>query len=212
MSQPDAYTYDADIHCPACAEARFGRGADGFIATDSEGEPCTDSEGNPVGVIAPWDWDHTDDRANGEYCGTCHEEIVAPWATEAEIDAMTEGYLAAVAWCGYVLPGEGEHDRHGMSPDDHGAPLAESVRTDARMDCEGFLSDPEVLIALRSHLPWSRDIGQAGPDFWLTREGHGTGFWDRGAGDAGDLLSRAAKAFGVGGCLVINARGEAEFA
>lgn len=33
-------------------------------------------------------------------------------------------------------------------------------------------------------------------DFWLTRNGHGAGFWDRGLGDIGDELTRAAKPFG----------------
>ena len=32
---PIAYTYEADTHCPACAEQRFGRSARGFIAEDA---------------------------------------------------------------------------------------------------------------------------------------------------------------------------------
>ncbi len=36
---------------------------------------------------------------------------------------------------------------------------------------------------------------QAGRDFWLTRNGHGAGFWDRGLGELGDRLTRAAHAF-----------------
>jgi len=39
---------------------------------------------------------------------------------------------------------------------------------------------------------------RAGHDFWLTREGHGAGFWDRGLGIAGDRLSDAATTFGGG--------------
>ena len=30
----------------------------------------------------------------------------------------------------------------------------------------------------------------AGHDFWLNRNGHGVGFWDRGLGSLGDLLSK----------------------
>ena len=30
-------------------------------------------------------------------------------------------------------------------------------------------------------------------DFWLTRNGHGAGFWDRGLGELGDKLSKMAK-------------------
>lgn len=37
---------------------------------------------------------------------------------------------------------------------------------------------------------------QHGHDFWLTRNRHGVGFWDRGYGEIGKRLSDAAKAFG----------------
>lgn len=72
MHDPIAYTYEADFHCPGCAEARFGRGADGFIASES-----TDSEGNPVGVVAPWDewWSGDSDAETALYCDTCGGEI-----------------------------------------------------------------------------------------------------------------------------------------
>jgi hypothetical protein len=39
---------------------------------------------------------------------------------------------------------------------------------------------------------WER----AGHDFWLTRNGHGVGFWDRGLGALGDRLTAAAKVYG----------------
>jgi len=37
---------------------------------------------------------------------------------------------------------------------------------------------------------------QAGHDFWLTREGHGCGFWDGDWPDTGDILTKASKAYG----------------
>ena len=40
------------------------------------------------------------------------------------------------------------------------------------------------------------DWGRMGHDFYLTREGHGTGFWDRGYGELGDRLSEAVKVYG----------------
>lgn len=36
----------------------------------------------------------------------------------------------------------------------------------------------------------------AGHDFWLTRVGHGAGFWDRGMGELGDRLTDACKPYG----------------
>ena len=40
------------------------------------------------------------------------------------------------------------------------------------------------------------DARQCGHDFALTRNRHGTGFWDRGLGDVGDRLTDAAHAYG----------------
>lgn len=37
---------------------------------------------------------------------------------------------------------------------------------------------------------------QAGHDFWLSRNGHGAGFWDRGIGAAGERLTNASKLVG----------------
>jgi len=39
-------------------------------------------------------------------------------------------------------------------------------------------------------------LDQHAHDFWLTRNGHGAGFWDRGYGPVGDALSDAAKVYG----------------
>lgn len=80
-SDPIAYTYDADTHCPGCALERFGTDDDGWING-------TDAEGNPVGAIAPWD---EVDPASGIYCGTCGAEVVEsePWT----VVESTPGYL-----------------------------------------------------------------------------------------------------------------------
>lgn len=37
---------------------------------------------------------------------------------------------------------------------------------------------------------------QIGHDFWLTRNSHGAGFWDRGLGAVGEELSKASKVYG----------------
>jgi hypothetical protein len=46
-----------------------------------------------------------------------------------------------------------------------------------------------------------------GHDFWLTRNGHGAGFWDGELGDIGDRLTEASKAFGEV-CLTVCDDGE----
>lgn len=40
------------------------------------------------------------------------------------------------------------------------------------------------------------DPEQAGHDFWLTRNRHGVGFWDRGLGALGERLTQASRAYG----------------
>jgi hypothetical protein len=60
---PIAYTYEADFHCPHCAENRFGRDKHG----DVNGE---DREGNGIGAIFHWD-----DTPPGTECATCGREI-----------------------------------------------------------------------------------------------------------------------------------------
>lgn len=45
---------------------------------------------------------------------------------------------------------------------------------------------------------------QIGYDFALTRNGHGTGFWDRDLGEIGERLSEASKPFGTITGWVIN--------
>ena len=82
------------------------------------------------------------------------------------------------------------------SSDDNGAPLDRSGMLLASetldwflADCGAFLGEIDGLgIAWRDEMEWS----QLGSDLWLTRNGHGAGFWDRGLGELGDALSEAA--------------------
>lgn len=69
-------------------------------------------------------------------------------------------------------------------------------------DCEAFVAaNVEFLDAAYGIYPSSGDGSsppeQAGHDFWLTRNGHGAGYWDRGLGHIGDKLAEAANATGV---------------
>jgi hypothetical protein len=67
--------------------------------------------------------------------------------------------------------------------------LSEETLASFKRDCEAFQeaneNDLEPL-----------DPAQAGHDFWLTRNGHGAGFWDRGLGERGERLTKASKVYG----------------
>jgi hypothetical protein len=67
------YTYDADVHCPGCAIAKFGQEPGRYwVKEDAE-----DSEGNEVHPI--FQWDETSEE--GEHCGTCGGEIAPAWGS-----------------------------------------------------------------------------------------------------------------------------------
>lgn len=65
---PICYTYEADHHCPDCAEKRFGRCKDHQqIACCAE-----DSEGNAPGPVSPWEeWMNIGDGNQTLSCGDC---------------------------------------------------------------------------------------------------------------------------------------------
>lgn len=58
-------------------------------------------------------------------------------------------------------------------------------------DCRQFQADNEA------DLSKARSTDYNGHDFWLTRNGHGVGFWDRDLGDVGERLTDASEAWGT---------------
>lgn len=111
-------------------------------------------------------------------------------ALVASLDEFTAAYIRCALWSSTnVLAEEGADDLSlealGCSYEDIAlATLREMVR-----DCRDFQR------ANRADLiGWGDD--QAGYDFWLTRNGHGAGFWDRGRGAQGERLSAASKPYG----------------
>lgn len=103
---PIAYTYEADHHCPPCAEKRFGRTDDGFIAgQNADGSESIDSEGNPVGIIAPWDeWCSGEPGCETLVCGDCggvidtaHDDPHSPSCEDYEPGLMVPDATAYLA-------------------------------------------------------------------------------------------------------------------
>jgi hypothetical protein len=70
-------------------------------------------------------------------------------------------------------------------PDD----IAPETWAAMREECALFIEDNAVDLT-------GIDAGQVGHDFWLTRNGHGAGFWDRGLGDVGARLTDACRPWG----------------
>jgi hypothetical protein len=106
-------------------------------------------------------------------------------AKRNKLDAFTRAYLIAALW---------------SSTDDDGDPL------DSLYDLRDF-SDEAIKKAIEDTTAFQEeneedlsdaqgDDEQHGHDFWLTRNRHGAGFWDRGYGAVGDRLTDAAEAWG----------------
>ncbi len=109
--------------------------------------------------------------------------------SQTYIDRMVVGYLAAAAWstCGGELDETGNPEHESLEAFEFSA----AAEAKALKDCQAFLK-------LAGTLVQSMDPEQVGHDFWLTREGHGVGFWDRGLGEVGDKLAQISDTFGSG--------------
>ena len=100
--------------------------------------------------------------------------------SESNMLEFINAYIACALW---------------SSTDDAGVPLdsahditdlSNELYVKFIIECYDFFNENYTL--------WYRemDCSQAGHDFWLTRNGHGAGFWDRGIA-AGELLTTRAQ-------------------
>lgn len=99
------------------------------------------------------------------------------------IDAFTSAYIEAALWSSVDdndQPLDKNYGLYNIAPQTLSCMIA---------DCERFQREnAEALL--------ERGDEQGGHDFWLTRNGHGAGFWDGDWPEHGDELTKAAKAFG----------------
>lgn len=69
-----AYTFEADVHCPACTRERFkSQALDGLSNDDFDQHwlrtDLTDRESNPIHPV------FSTDEHKFTHCGDCHEEL-----------------------------------------------------------------------------------------------------------------------------------------
>lgn len=95
-----------------------------------------------------------------------------------------DAYIACAVWSSSSDDG---------TPLDHcDATLSADAVAKMTLDCSRFLGD--VQRAGLTDVVLS-DFERAGHDFWLTRNGHGAGFWDGDWAEHGDALTKLSKAF-----------------
>lgn len=111
--------------------------------------------------------------------------------SQKDINAFVEGYLEAIAFTSEDEPGFAD------------ATLSNQLLVQARMDCARFLAENPLKLEWAFKRP-GYGARRAGHDFWLTRNGHGAGFWDRkelkgtggtDEGSMGEALTRACSGF-----------------
>lgn len=113
---------------------------------------------------------------------------------QTQITSFIDGYLTAALWSSsYTL-----EDGSTVELDNYEWEDGEAEKLQA--ECISFIHYAENALFEYSekYKPNGYDVWEcAGHDFWLTRNGHGAGFWDRGLGVLGKRLTDASKAFGT---------------
>jgi hypothetical protein len=155
-------------------------------------EGSEDSEGNEPGAVFSLDEWHepSESRPQTLVCGTCGDEIdsVEGYVPDEWLDAMVSAYVECALWSSTWSETE-DSDPVPLDEDYSTSDVADEALDEARSDCRDFAKGEWSDL-------WDMDAGQAGHDFWLTRNHHGAGFWDRGLEDKGDRLTKAAHIYG----------------
>ena len=113
----------------------------------------------------------------------------------ASLDSFTRAYLVAALWI--TTGDDGEPLDRNYSVRDLSLEALDRAIEDCRkfLDSDLTVSDRITNDCLYTSCP---SIEYAGHDFWLTRNGHGCGFWD---GDwteeTGEFLTKIAQSFGA---------------
>jgi hypothetical protein len=100
------------------------------------------------------------------------------------LEEMMTGYLECALWSSPEDDG-GKHLDATFCVSD----VSEEARSRAEADCSYFLSRTWAMAA-------KEDLGRVGHDLWLTRNGHGAGFWDGDYPEHGDALTAVARGMG----------------
>jgi hypothetical protein len=118
-----------------------------------------------------------------------------------DIGAMVAAYIECAVWAGFDWSDETEDNPPTLESAGYGVDdITEDALADIFADVTAFVEANAVDLA-------GIDAGQAGHDFFLTRNGHGAGFWDRGLGAIGDRLTEAAHVYGESDLYVNDAGG-----
>lgn len=103
------------------------------------------------------------------------------------LDAFTQGYIECALWAGANEDGEPLDAEWTIFN------ISDNTLEEIIADCRDFQEFNFADLELANEM--GRDDSHLGHDFFLSRNGHGTGFWDRGLGAIGDRLHAASKVY-----------------
>jgi hypothetical protein len=114
------------------------------------------------------------------------------------VSRVCHGVWQTLASQAYVEWSEWPTDLLGSGLDGGFREAMDFVPDDLREQVEDFLQGNAETLALIEEM-YGRDAvdpGRVGQDFVLTRNGEGAGFWDRGYGELGDVLTKNVQPYG----------------
>lgn len=108
------------------------------------------------------------------------------------LGTMVQHYLICALWSSHDWQACKDESENPPPMDDRYdvGDVSISLYNQSVADCRSF-----VKMAEEQGIEWEQSWEQIGHDFWLTRNGHGAGFWDRGI-KHGDALTKLSKVFG----------------
>lgn len=127
------------------------------------------------------------------------------------LDSFTQGYIECALWAGddyrieeadgtFRWPATCDEELDNPRPLDenfHVWDISPEVLEQIRQECADFQEANASFLAQASEEIPGRDSSHHGHDFFLTRNRHGAGFWDRGySSDLGRALTDAAHSYG----------------
>lgn len=106
-----------------------------------------------------------------------------------DVEAVLGHYITTALWASLDDDGTALDESYG--PEDLHPDTIVAMRADV-VDFLDVIDQEGLTEAMEASRTWA-DPAQVGHDFWLTRNHHGAGFWDRGEGDLGTALTKWAQ-------------------
>lgn len=100
-----------------------------------------------------------------------------------ELDEFTKQYIATALWSSW------DENNEPLDSNYDQFDLTEETIKLFFMDCRAFQNENSDY--------FENGDETAGHDFWLTRNGHGAGFWDGDYPEFGDILTKKSEEYGV---------------